>query len=104
MIAARTVMLSLVLMAGCVTEPHRFRYEPPTSARSADREYCHVLAARQADETYARYQDMMGVDALGRRSGQTFGGTALATLAWEEREAAYEREMRACLSRKGDSQ
>jgi hypothetical protein len=104
MIPTRTAVLGLVLMAGCATEPHQFRYVPPASVRAADREYCDTVARRQADTTYARYQDMMAVDALSRVSRQTFGGTALAAQAQEGRELAYEQGMRACLSSRGDSQ
>ena len=54
-----------------------------------------------AENTYARYVAMMGIDPLGRRAAAPFGGAALAEYAWAERDAVYEREMRACLAIKG---
>lgn len=102
MITASATMLSLLLFAACAAVgTHPFRYAAPPSVGGADREYCHGLASIAADESYARYTAMMGSDALGRTSGTRFGGTALAEHAWAERDAVYEREMRACLRLKG---
>jgi hypothetical protein len=91
------MMLSLVVLAGCAVGARPFRYEAPPAVRGADREYCHASASAAAEKTYARYAAMMGLDPLGRLSGTTFGGPALAEHAWAERDAVYEREMRACL-------
>jgi hypothetical protein len=102
MTAASTTLLSLVFLTGCTAVGTRpFRYKVPIAVRGADREYCHTLASTAAEKTYARYAAMMGIDPLGRSSRDTFGGSALAEHAWAERDAAYEREMRACLRTKG---
>ena len=95
------MLLGFVLLTGCADGSRPFRYEPPPGVQDADREHCHTLASAAAEKTYARYAATMGTDALGRRSGTTFGGTALAEYAWAQREAVYEHEMRACLSLKG---
>jgi hypothetical protein len=99
--AASTTIVSVLLLAGCAVGTRSFRYEPPPTVGGADREYCHALASTSAEKTYARYAAMMGIDPLGRTSGTTFGGPALAEHAWAERDAAYEGEMRACLRLKG---
>ncbi len=99
---ASGALLGLVGLTGCAdigTPP--FRYQPPPSVRSADREYCHGVARNAAETTYARYAAMMGIDPLGRRAGDRFGGSALAEHALAERDAVYEREMRSCLHAKG---
>ena len=101
MITASVAILSLVSIGGCAVGTRPFRYEAPPNVRGADREYCHALASTAAERTYARYAAMMGIDPLGRTSGATFGGSVLAEHAWAERDAVYEREMRACLSLKG---
>jgi hypothetical protein len=102
MTAASATLLSLMVLAGCAAVGTRpFRYETPPSVSGADREYCQGLATNAAEKTDARYAAMRGVDPLGRRSGDTFGGTALVEHARAERDAVYEREMRACLRAKG---
>lgn len=101
MTTPRAAMVSLVLLTGCVAAPRPFRYEAPPAVSGADREYCHAAASAVAEKTYARYAAMMGIDTLGRRSGDAFGGPALVEHAWAERDAVYEREMRTCLRVKG---
>jgi hypothetical protein len=69
---ATGALLGLVGLAGCadIGTPS-FRYQPPSSVRSADREYCHGVARHAAETTYARYAAMMGTDPLTERLGDT---------------------------------
>ena len=99
--AAAATIISLRVLAGCAAGTRPFRYEASPTVGGADREYCHALASISAERTYARYAAMMGIDPLERTPGTRFGGPALAEHAWAERDAVYEREMRACLRLKG---
>jgi uncharacterized protein YceK len=87
-----------LLMVGCATVPHRYRYEPPVPINSADRKACHAEADAWAQRRYARYMEII---ELAGPFGGSFGGITLAQRAYDEREEVYERELRACLKARG---
>jgi hypothetical protein len=86
------------LLVGCTAAPRTFRYRPATPVGADDWAECHTGARDKAEQTYRRYAEI--IDSASPFGGP-FGGRALGERAWAEREAIYEREMRACLAAKG---
>jgi hypothetical protein len=91
-------LATVVLLAGCATAPQTFRYRLATSVGADDWAECHTGARDKAEQTYRRYAEI--IDSASPFGGP-FGGPALSEQPWAEREAIYEREMRACLAAKG---
>ncbi len=97
---ATGLALAAGLAAGCATAPHRYLYQPPGWVGARDRQACHLVAERVAQQRYERYTETI---ELAGQFGGAFGGISLAQRAWEEREEFYEAEMKACLRERGYS-
>lgn len=106
----------VVCLAGCSPMPSRnphsgeleYRYRPPSSVKEGDRKECVVRAEDVAQR--ARVSISATEENTANTAGVLFGALgAMANVGYAvgriraEREAGYEKTMRACLTEKGYS-